>query len=461
MEKRSMRDRMIIGMLALCGALITMMGCSSEESDPSPRDTVVVHDTTVVIDTGATASAPPLDTNALPITLPVLDAFFADSAFAGDIKSRLALTDAQVDSLRMMAREETSKLSESDTGSNGRGMVARQHAMDRINAIVGPEKGSQLMALLRERWTGGTSLDSVLALGNRVPSDTRIVVNAPAYRMDLFEDGKLVRTYDISIGYPEFPLPTGNRVAKSIIFNPTWIPPDEPWVESSKKVKVGQKVPAGNKLNPLGIAKIPIGLPSLIHGGKKQAQIGRFGSHGCVGLTDRQMRELSMEIAKMGDAEVTDSMINSFGKNRTVTKTVDLKAPVPVELRYQTIVVVDGKLHIYRDVYNYNSNTEGNLRTVLASYGVNMEQLSDSERTETVAALRSMSHDGKGATDTVAASPDTTSKGKATAQKKKTTTKSPQKNQKEIVIEIAALKGKGYPAPVNAAPPASKQIVRR
>ncbi len=44
---------------------------------------------------------------------------------------------------------------------------------------------------------------------NAVPQDTRVVVNIPAYRMDLFQDGKLIKSYKIGIGYPQFPLPTG------------------------------------------------------------------------------------------------------------------------------------------------------------------------------------------------------------------------------------------------------------
>ena len=54
-----------------------------------------------------------------------------------------------------------------------------------------------------------------------IPVDKRIVVNIPAFRMDLFEDGKLIKSYKIGIGYPEFPLPTGVRKAETIIFNPT------------------------------------------------------------------------------------------------------------------------------------------------------------------------------------------------------------------------------------------------
>src|SRR5215813_11001733 len=85
-----------------------------------------------------------------------------------------------------------------------------------------------------------------------LPNDTRILINAPAYRMYIFENGRLIKTYRIGIGYPEFPLPVGMRTASSIIFNPTWTPPDESWVESpGGKIKVGQKVEAGSNLNPL------------------------------------------------------------------------------------------------------------------------------------------------------------------------------------------------------------------
>ncbi|HZI49126.1 MAG TPA: L,D-transpeptidase family protein, partial [Pyrinomonadaceae bacterium] len=71
---------------------------------------------------------------------------------------------------------------------------------------------------------------------NAVPHDTRIVVNIPAFRMDLFRDGTLVKTYKIGIGYPEFPLPRGFRKAEMIIFNPTWTQPNESWASNPGEV---------------------------------------------------------------------------------------------------------------------------------------------------------------------------------------------------------------------------------
>jgi hypothetical protein len=328
---------------------------------------------------------------------------------------------------------------------------------------------------LRQRWSGGSeqaddSSGNEAAHGasgkfNVVPTDSRIVVNAPAYRMDVFENGKLTKSYKVGIGYPEFPLPTGTRKANSIIFNPTWTPPDEPWVEASNKVKPGEKVEAGSKLNPLGPIKIPIGLPSLIHGGKSPAKLGGFASHGCVGLTTPQVQAFSRMLAQMGGTELSDEQIAAYAKNPTETKDVKLNHAVTVELRYETIVVEDGRLHIYRDVYDRDSNREENLRNVLASYGVTLEQLSDEERAAVMNALKEMSRDASGKADEVKAG-DTSAKPANNANAPTAQAKASNKNEnkkaenadgrvtravkgkKEIVIEIAALKGKGYPAPV-------------
>jgi len=289
---------------------------------------------------------------------------------------------------------------------------------------------------------------------NAVPTDTRIVVNAPAYRMDVFENGQLVKTYKVGIGYPEFPLPTGMRKADTIIFNPTWTPPDEPWVESpSSQVKVGEEVAAGSPLNPLGLIKIPIGLPSLIHGGKVAAKLGGFASHGCVGLTNPQVQDVARVLAQIGGAQFTDEDMATYAKNRTETKEVKLDKPVPVELRYETIVVEDGKLHIYRDVYDRNTNTEENLRAALTASGVSLDSLTEAERTKVLAALKQMARDATGqpADGQPDAAPTATpaaanKNAKTDAESRKVTRTI--KGQTEIAIELAALKGKGYPAPV-------------
>jgi len=403
--------------------------------------------------------SPPTNSEAVaktqPVTLPVLDAFLADKAFADLLKSRLQLTDEQITKLKDTARSETIKLNEANAPALGEGSSARTTAKEKITEIIGEEKAKQLEALIAEQWSGDNDGAAVKSGSiNNVPTDSRVVVNAAAYRMDVFESGRLIKSYRIGIGYPQFPLPTGLRKARVIIFNPTWTPPDEPWVAKMKNVTAGEKVEAGSKLNPLGPVKIPIGGPSLIHGGKPIAKIGTFASHGCVGMTTPQIHDFAKLLAQMSGASLTDAEIAAYERTKTETKEMKLANAVPVELRYETIVVEDGKLHIFRDVYDQETNTEANLRAVLEANGVRFEDLGEDVRAEITNALAQMSGSGLSQTSTspnpsadkrANPSPSVSPKG-ATAGKA-----APRavKNKNEIVIEIAALQGKGYPAPVD------------
>lgn len=404
-----------------------------------------------VANTAASPAASPRVENAraavnLPVTLPVLDAMFADENFAGELKSKLNLTDEQINRLRQVSREAVGNLSESETDEvSGSTTESVRRAQEQIRGVVGEEKAAQLAQLVRERWQQGSADDATAANQkmNAVPSDTRIVVNAPAYRMDLFKDGQLVRSYKVGIGYPEFPLPVGTRKADTIIFNPTWTPPDEPWVKG--KIQPGKKVEAGSDLNPLGPIKIPIGLPSLIHGGKSAARLGSFASHGCVGLTNAQVQQVALDLAQVTGTQLTDEDVKNYEKNKTETKNVKLSQTIPVELRYETIVVEDGKLKIYRDVYERGTNTEENVRQVLESHGVSYDSLGEQEKAQISAALKQMARDPQGNPVDPTTSP-ANANNNANKDVKETKTI---KGAKEATVQIAALAGKGYPAPMD------------
>lgn len=395
------------------------------------------------------------------LTLPVLDAFFADQSFAGTLKSRLQLTDEQVTKLKELAHAETAKLNEESAGTaDQQSATARVAAKEKIGSLIGAEKTERLAELVGELWNGSdeasdkssaNSREKDSAGPNAIPKDSRIVVNIPAYRMDVFDAGRLTKSYKIGIGYPEFPLPIGLRKAREIIFNPTWTPPDEPWVAKMKNVSAGEKVAAGSKLNPLGPIKIPIGGPSLIHGGKSPAKLGTFASHGCVGLTTPQIQDFARMLAPLGGKELTEAQLADYAKNKTETKQVKLERAIPVELRYETIVVEDGKLHIYRDVYDQGTNTEEKLREVLSASGIRLEDLSETERTQVLDAIAQMSgrsSEAPGPKQSASASPSARSSSPAERRSSASKKTAVAKNQKEIVIEIGALKGKGYPAPV-------------
>ena len=377
------------------------------------------------------------------VTLPLLDALLTDEKFVARVKQHLKLSDQQLEDLKRVSGAEVARLRENNAEDlDGKATDAPQRASEQLRQTLGDAKAKELTTMANEYWSkgdvGGGSDDKTQMLKgpNAVPTDTRVVVNIPAFRMDLFQDGSLVKSYKVGIGYPEFPLPQGLRKAQQIIFNPTWTPPDSPWVETMKNVTPGETVKAGDKDNPLGPIKIPIGLPSLIHGGKSPARIGKFASHGCVGLTTPQIKDFAVLLGKAANTPDVASKLDTYLADKEKTQTVKLNQVVPVELRYETIVLEDGKLHIYKDVYAQDTNTEENLHSVLEANGLKLEDLP--QRTEILNALNAMS-----------ANPTTSPSPEASPEKKTAKAKKPAKPSNEIVIDLGTVAQKGYPAPVD------------
>ena len=399
--------------------IVLTTGCAPAPNNSNTTVSTQPSPPSIASPSASPSPATTTDTASVQITLPLLDALLTDEKFVTRVKQNLKLTDQQVEELKKVSGAEVARLREKnaeDLDDDDTSAPAR--AQEQLRSVLGEQKARDLGTLANDYWSKGDTSEAsndnlqMLKGPNAVPADTRVVVNIPAYRMDLFQDGSLVKSYKVGIGYPQFPLPLGLRKAQQIIFNPTWTPPDSPWVAKMKNVAPGETVEAGDKDNPLGPIKIPIGLPSLIHGGKSPAKIGKFASHGCVGLTNAQIKDFAVMLAQASNTADVQTKMASYLEDKEKTKTVKLNQVVPVELRYETIVIEDGKLHIYRDVYAQDTNTEENLRRVLEANGLKLEDLSEQQRTQILNAL-----------------------------------KSPVK--KEIVVDLGTVAQKGYPAPVD------------
>ena len=403
-------------------AILTIAVCLLAGCAPAPNNsnTATVHPTpSPSVSPSPSPSPGRPETASVQVTLPLLDALLSDEKFVGQLKSNLKLSEDQINALKHASSTETDRLRETNAeDADGNSTDARTRASDQLRTIIGDDKTKQLASLVNDYWSKGDTTEgndrpAMLPGPNAVPTDTRVVVNIPAFRMDLFQEGSLVKSYKIGIGYPEFPLPQGLRKATQIIFNPTWTPPDSPWVAKMKNATPGETIKGGDKDNPLGPIKIPIGLPSLIHGGKSPAKIGKFASHGCVGLTTEQMKDFAVQLAHASNTnQISEQSIANYLKDKEHTQSVKLNQVVPVELRYETIVLEDGKLHIYKDVYAQDTNTEENLRAVLSAHGLKLEDLSEQQRQEALNALNG-------------------------------------KSKNEVVIDLNSVSQKGYPAPVN------------
>jgi hypothetical protein len=206
--------------------------------------------------------------------------------------------------------------------------------------------------------------------------DIRLTLNVPSFRLTLWQNGKEVKSYYVGVGMKEHPIYIGDREATQIIWNPAWIPPSSDWVIEMKGVTPGEVIKASDPRNPLGKMKIPLGDRYLIHQAAKLSDVGNLVSHGCVRLPLTDLYDLAEKIIAARSVDVSPKRIAAAKRSKR-TLAVQLEDPVPVDINYDTLVVEQGVLHIYPDVYNRRTNLPRLLRAELESSGVDVSNLDE------------------------------------------------------------------------------------
>lgn len=224
-----------------------------------------------------------------------------------------------------------------------------------------------------DKFTGGRIETTNLQPGK---GDIRITVNIPAFQLTLWQGDKEVKTYQIGIGRKDFPLPSGLRYARQIVFNPDWIPPDSEWV-LEHDVAPGEVVEADDPRNPLGKIKIPLGNGGiLIHQAFKPTDLGHLVSHGCARLLLDELYDLIDKIIAARSIPVSGQQIE-HAKNSKERFVIKLDTPFVADINYDTQVVEGGVLHLYPDVYNKRTNTVEDMRAELREARVDDSKLDD------------------------------------------------------------------------------------
>ena len=206
--------------------------------------------------------------------------------------------------------------------------------------------------------------------------DIRITLNLPSFRLTLWQNGKEVKSYYVGVGLKEHPLYIGDREINELIWNPAWIPPSSDWVSEIKGVTPGEVIKASDPRNPLGKMKIPLGDRYLIHQAAKTTDLGNLVSHGCIRMLRSDIYDLAEKIIAARNAPVSPQRIAAAKKNLR-TLVVKLDGPVPVDINYDTLVVEQGFLHVYPDVYARGTNRPAKLRAELEAASVDGSQLSE------------------------------------------------------------------------------------
>ena len=121
----------------------------------------------------------------------------------------------------------------------------------------------------------------------------------------LDKDGKLVAFYPASIGSEEKPAPSGSYKVERVAHNPTYTYNPKYKFKGVKSDKPFTIKPGPN--NPVGAVWIDLSLESYgIHGTPDPAKVGKTYSHGCVRLTNWDVRQLAQMVERGTPVEFVD-----------------------------------------------------------------------------------------------------------------------------------------------------------
>jgi len=183
---------------------------------------------------------------------------------------------------------------------------------------------------------------AIVGLGG--PQPMRLVVNIPAFRVDAYVGDALVRTWPVAIGMRRFQTPRGKFEVTSVEWNPWWIPPNSPWAAREKKTPPG---PA----NPMGRVKTNFQPLYFLHGTPARQSIGSAASHGCIRMLNEDAIALARLVHQFGTPALTSNDVDRLSSDTIRTRLVELELPVPIEIRYDLAELRDGRVIVYRDVY--------------------------------------------------------------------------------------------------------------
>ncbi len=115
----------------------------------------------------------------------------------------------------------------------------------------------------------------------------RLIVNIPARKIALVQDGKILKIYSVAVGKKSTPSPSGIFHIASHVVNPTY----------SHDGKVVRPGPG----NPVGTRWMSIGYKGYgVHGTNHPESIGHAASHGCIRMRNQDVEEL-FQLVQVGD----------------------------------------------------------------------------------------------------------------------------------------------------------------
>src|SRR5690606_13375261 len=171
-----------------------------------------------------------------------------------------------------------------------------------------------------------------------------LVVNVPANRLYVYEDGVRTQTYAVSVGLQGYETPAGEYRIREVIWNPWWHPPQSNWAAGREPEPPGES-------NPMGRVKLNFGPLLYIHGTSEYQSLGNPASRGCVRMRNSDVIELARLVHEYASPKVAAETLETLIASPTMTRTIRLSDAVRFTAVYNVATVDDGFLILYPDVY--------------------------------------------------------------------------------------------------------------
>ena len=172
----------------------------------------------------------------------------------------------------------------------------------------------------------------------------RLSLNIPELVLRVHDGERVVKEYPVSVGLPGHDTPDGTFTVQRAEWNPWWRPPAREWAKDDKVTPPGPN-------NPMGRVKLFFAPYYYLHGTPHEKDLGSPASHGCVRMRNADVIELATLLHRRADATVAVSEIKGILAKPSATRHSAFRAPVPLEILYQPVVVRNGEIRIYKDVY--------------------------------------------------------------------------------------------------------------
>lgn len=176
----------------------------------------------------------------------------------------------------------------------------------------------------------------------------RIDLNIPTGRLLVYEGDRVLHSYPVSVGKPGFDTPTGSFSISHAEWNPDWRPPQREWARGREYTPPGLN-------NPMGRVKLFFLPMYFIHGTPEKDAIGTPASHGCVRMLNADVVALSRLLHRHAASQVSSAEIDRILANPRQTRRVNFREQIPVTIRYEPVVVENGTIRVYPDLYRRNA----------------------------------------------------------------------------------------------------------